>query len=251
MKYFRNCFCLCLIAIVPFSYYTNDNDSSHVRIDGGVGTGQYMAIMRSCNDIRGKRLDHLKDVGADVSYRPEIKLPFVLGIRAGHLSSTSERVIYSYYSNTGAGSLENGYINPYLSIEFKYFGIGAGWGRNLGPEIPHEVIDLDFDFRQEKDYGSGHIRVGSYSTVYAILSFFEGTPIASDYGYVLLGGGVGLRKWHLAAGFSGGPYDNGGAYFGISRDIERCGRPSLSFRAGSAEGEFEGAINLGWSWPVY
>lgn len=251
MKYFRNFFCLCLIAIVPFGYYAKDQDSSHVRIDGGVGAGQYLAVLRSCEDIKEKRIDHFKDIGADISYRPAIKLPFVFGIRGGHLSTNLEKVIYAFYSSGKQASIENGYINPYLSIETKYVGLGSGIGWNLGPEIPHNFLDVDFDFRKEKYYASGHLRVGSYSSAYAIMSFYEGVPIASQYGYFLLGAGGSIKQWHLIGGFSTGPYDGPGAYLGISHDTERLGRPSLSFRAGGSEGEFEGAIGLGWSWPVY
>lgn len=251
MKYYRNIFCLCLIAIVPFGYYANDADSSHVRIDGGVGTGQYLAVLRSCNDIRGERLDHFTDIGTDISCRPAIRLPIVFGIRAGYLRANPEKIISAFYPVGDSASIENGYINPYFSIETKYFGIGAGRGWTLGPERPNNWIDLDFDFRQEKDYVSGHLRIGSYSSAYAIMSFYEGTPVASQYGYFLLGAGGSIQQWHLAGGLSGGPYDGAGFYMGVSRDIERYGRPSLSFRAGSTHGVFEGAIGLNWSWPVF
>ncbi len=251
MKYFRNVFCLCLVAIVPFGYYANDNDSSHVRIDGGVGTGTYLSVLRSCEDIRDKRVDHFEDIGADISYRPAHTLPFVLGIRGGHMKTSLDKVIYAYYPSSTKASFNNGYINPYVSIETRYVGLGAGWGRNLGPEFPPDMYESDFDFRQNKDYASTHIRVGPYSTVYAMMSFCEGVPIASQYGYLLLGVGGSIGRWHLIGGYSGGPYDGPGGYLGISHDTERYGRPSLSFRAGSTEGEFEGAINLGWSWPVY
>lgn len=89
------------------------------------------------------------------------------------------------------------------------------------------------------------------SLVYAMLSFFEGVPIASQYGYLFLGAGGRIHDWHLAGGFSGGFYDGSGAYFGISRDFARRGRPTLSVRLGSSHGEFEGAVSLNWSWPVY
>jgi hypothetical protein len=251
VSYFRNLFCLCLMAIVPFGYYAGDRDSSRVRIDVGGGAGQYLAVLNSCNDIPEKRLDDFKDIGADISFRPSVRLPLVFGLRGGHLSTDPEKIVYAYFQSSTPPSFENGYINPYLSIETKYFGAGTGWVRNLGPEIPAAYFDLDLDFRQEKDFASGHIRVGAYSSVYAIVSFCEGVPIASQYGYFFLGGGGSIKRWHFAGGFSGGPYHGGGVYLGLSHDTKHYGRPSLSVRAGGSEGEFEGAINLGWSWPVF
>jgi len=86
----------------------------------------------------------------------------------------------------------------YHTVESKYAGFGMGWIRNIGPKIPEKLFDHDPDWRKSRDYLSGHIHLGLDSRLYALSSFFEGVPIASQYGYVFLGAGGSYRKWHAA-----------------------------------------------------
>jgi hypothetical protein len=190
-----------------------------------------------------------------LAYRPNPEDPFIVGLRAGHLSADFEPVSGNDYS------AEHGYINPYGSIESKYFGFGLGWIRNLGPRLEtmrgwnlyYNLLDFDndLDFRKSENYGSGHLRIGSVSSVYFLTSVNEGVPIASQYGFFLMGLGYGgAPRWHFLGGLSGGFYDEAGFYLGLGHDMGKSGRPQLSFRLGSSEGEFEGGVSLNWTIPI-
>jgi hypothetical protein len=252
---FKKVFCTCLILVLPISYYNIENDSTNVWFRLGGGTGQYSSVIRSCDTPPLAHSDDYADFGAELAYRPDRKAPFYLGLRGGHLKAGI--LNHPVYGN----SLQNGYMNPFVSVETHYFGLGAGWIRNLGPVTYNRLgwfidgnfidFDPDLDFRNSKNYSSGHLRLGSVSSVYFLASYNEGVPIVSQYGYLLLGVGYGrVPRWHFVSGLSAGFYDEVGAYFGIAHDLGKSGVPQLSFRLGSSENEFEGGISLNWTIPI-
>lgn len=255
MRLFKNFFCLCLIMVLPIGYYGDANDSSSVWFRLGGGTGQYSTIVESCTKPPVMHSDNFSDVGAAIVFRPSREDPFVFGLRGGHLSAGT--IPEGKYGST----LEHGYVNPFASIEWEKFGIGAGLVRNLGPKLESDLFwdvftkfydyEPDMDFRKGRNYLSGHIRLGSYSSIYGIGSLNEGVPIASQYGYLLLGLGYGgVADWHFTSGISAGFYDHPGFYFGLGHDLKGYGRPEFSFRLGSAEDDFEGGFSFGWTIPL-
>lgn len=255
MRLSRNVFCLFLIMMLPIGYYADENDSTSVWFRAGGGVGQYSTVIQSCDEPPKQFSNSFSDVGGEIVIRPSMSAPVMLGLRGGHLSAGIES------SEKYGNSLENGYLNPHIAVELENFGAGIGWVRNLGPVMGDDVY-LDFlkdvydfdpilDFRRDKNFISGHARLGSYSSIYAIGSLNEGIPIVSQYGYFLLGMGYGgVPGWHFTSGVSGGFYNQGGFYLGIGRDLPRYGRPELSFRLGSAEGDFEGGFSLNWTIPI-
>jgi len=255
VKYFKNVFCFCLVLILPIGYYTGEGDTSNVWFRVGGGTGKYTTVIESCDEPPEHYSENFSDVGAALEIRPSDEQDIYFGVRGGHVSA--DIPVETEYGRT----LEHGYINPHVSLETEDFGVGVGLVRNLGPrirdelywEIFDEILDIDpeIDFRRARNYLSGHARVGSYSSIYMIASLMEGTPIVSQYGYYMLGFGYGgVEDWHFASGLSGGFYDQGGFYMGMSHDLEGYGRPELSFRLGSSEDDFEGSISFAWTFTL-
>jgi len=255
MRLTKRFFCMCLVMMLPIGYYSNENDSSSVWFRVGGGVGQYSTIVESCNEPPRKYSNSFYDAGAEIAIRPIVDAPVIFGLRGGHLSAGIET------TEKYGSSLENGYLNPHFALETEYFGGGIGWVRNIGPTIEDNVywdilgdiydIDPVLDFRRQKNFVSGHVRLGSYSTVYAIGTLYEGVPAISQYGPLMLGLGFGVvPKWNFMTGISGGFYDQGGFYFGVSHDMAQYGSPALSFRAGSADGDFEGAFSLNWTFTI-
>ncbi|MCP4570069.1 MAG: hypothetical protein GY841_21010 [FCB group bacterium] len=229
------------ILILPVGYYQGNEDSSKVHLGLAGGTGQYATVLRSCGEVTSKETMTYKDVAAGVEYRPDFNEPIVFGLRAGHLSTQTQYNVHS------GSRLDNGYINPYFSIEGKYVGFGAGWLRNIGPVLDESLLDLNTDFRKSTDVPSGHLRLGKRSGTYFIVSFFEGMPIVSEYGYLMTGVGYGgSSKWDFVGGLSAGFYDGAGIFMSLNRKTSQHGWPGIAVRLGSSEGEFEGGMSFHW-----
>ncbi len=255
MRNFKNVFCWCLILVLPISYYADPNDSSSIWFRLGGGTGQYSTVIKSCNNPPEYLSNDYSDIGGALEFRPSLKDDVIFGIRGGHLSAGIK-------PGTKYGhSLEHGYINPYVSVEKQVFGAGIGLVRNLGPRVgnafyreifeDHYDIDPKIDFRYHRNNLSGHVRLGSLSSIYGIVSLYEGVPIVSRYGYFLFGLGYGsVPDWHFTSGLSLGFYDQTGFYLGVSHDMKEFGRPEFAFRLGSAQGDFEGGFSVGWAFTL-
>lgn len=252
MNYLKHFLCLSLIAVVPFGYYFDDSDSVQVRMRLAAGRGEYATIIRNCNGtLQDIHTGEYSDYGGEIAFKPNPDQPFVVGIRGGHLSADSYSQSILGVPVALSGPTENGYINPYFAIEGRFVGFSLGWLRNIGPDMDKDLFKLDGDFRSTKDYGSMHLRVGSFRNFYVIGSFNEGVPIVSQYGFFLLGAGYGgVENWHFLTGISAGFYEEPGFHVGISRKLGHLGSADFSFRYGTAQSETERGLSLGWSYPI-
>lgn len=241
-----------MIAIVPFGYYFDESDSSHVRMKLASGQGEYATIIRTCNgNLEDVHTGKFSDFGGELAFRPNLNGPIVLGLRGGHLSADSYSQSILGLTINELGPTENGYVNAYIAFEERTAGLSVGWVRNLGVDLDEDRFKLDGDFRSSKDYLSGHFRLGAFDDIYLISSLNEGVPIVSQHGFFLVGVGYGgLKNWHLLSGFSAGFFEAPGIHLGLSRGLGSLGSADLSLRYGTAEGETEHGVSLGWSIPL-
>lgn len=137
---------------------------------------------------------------------PHSNSPFVIGVRGGY-SHCNVRWPYDYqdytYRNYGPGATNYSfhYINPCISIESRYFGVGGGW---VGGFVPASFHDHAAD---SMGHVSGHLRIGSMRGANFSFSVMENSPYASGGGTYDLVVSVPLsRKVRSAFGFSAGPY---------------------------------------------
>ena len=221
-----------LAAAAPLAVSAPPDHATEVRV--AAGTGSYAVITRGCdNSVIAKHQAHFDNWSAEASHKFSSS-PVRLGVRGGSFQ---------------IGELDqSGYVNPYLSLDWRRFSIGGGWVGADGP-----IPDGDNDELTNQGNGStasGHVRIGS-SRLYFSLSAFEGFPFLSP-GHLAMGVGKGGERVHGWLGTSFAPYDQPGVLAQVDVSAGRHFRVIGLGRLGSSEGVDENAFALGLSyrWPA-
>ena len=251
MKAFKKILSFSFLLILPVGYYTGPDDSTHITMGGGAGIGHYATLIEGCEGKKEAHLIAYTDVGGSVAYRPTVRSPLVLGFRGGYFSVQDSPEPRSDRNSPYPAS-NHAYINPNISLELKRIGIGAGWLRNLGTVFPPSKWAIQtFDFRRSRDFPSGHIRIGSTDSWYALASFCEGVPIMTQYGTILgaIGHGSPGGKT-IMGGICGGIQEHAGLFGCMISKPGRLGRKVFSFRVGRNYGVFEVSVSLGLFFPI-
>ena len=180
---------------------------------GGGGTYFREAILTvgqtECGpqSVRLTGKSEFKEVGAAVDHQASKR--FHIGARGGYVW-TSNSFVGGYDTTlTDLSQPENfAHVNPYVAVEWKYFGVGLGGVFSGGTLHTGETEDIPVDDSSDAQL-SGHVRVGSLSSVYANVTCWEGVPLITN-GHVTLGAGVRpMQPIELYAGFmTDGPYQD-------------------------------------------
>jgi len=231
-----------LAADAPDSGSKGDPGETRLRVGGGVG--QYAFIARDCD---GAKLSELPvdavDLGAAAEHRFAGK-PLTVGVRGGWTHNEPgtlwERNPDPYAPAVPrAGAFTVSYINPYAALEWRRFGIGAGWIEHDRP-LPFGTNDPGTSPQDNPDNGSAHVRIGPRDGVHFQASYLEGVPIYSDGGYFNFGMGFPVSNARLFVGGTAGPMDRMGTTVGLDYPLT----PAL--RAGiRGQSNFDGAGNVG------
>ncbi|SYZ74606.1 hypothetical protein TRIP_C90234 [Candidatus Zixiibacteriota bacterium] len=242
---------LAVILILPFGYYTGSDDSTHFTAGAGFGFGNYATIIEGCEG-REVHMVSFRDFGGSVAYHPSVHFPFVFGFRAGQLSVDDPPKSKSIDQNYPYPASKHGYINPNISLEFKSFGLGAGWVRNTGTVYPNDQWQIQpFDFRRSRNFPSGHIRLGPTDKWFFLGSFCEGVPIMTQYGTILGAMGYGGSEDKIIVmGLCGGIHEHAGLYTGIIFKPGHLGGKVLSIRVGENYDRLEGSFSFEWYLPI-
>lgn len=205
----------------------NNKDSTETNIKLAGGVGSYAYITRGCEgQVISKNKIPFKDLG--FSFDHKFKFPVRVGLRGGRIW---ERDI-----SFPDSEITNFYLNPDLSLEWKWFGIGAG----------HFVAQRVLYNWDSKNLTSGHLRLGSPEGYFSI-HLLESFPFYSGGGYLSMGGGgKASRRLSYWLGISyPGPYDALGFLIKTNFKLKGNLYLDLAGRLGSSEGISENAISVG------
>jgi len=243
---------LAIILVLPFGYYTGTNDSSHVAIGGGVGFGKYATLIQGCEGGEEVHMVNFREFSGSIAARPTGYSPLVLGFRGGYLMVEDPPESISGTEYYPATSANGGYINPNISLEFKPFGVGGGWFRNLGTVYPPNRWRVErFDFRRSRDFPSGHIRIGATDSWFGVASFCEGVPAMTQYGTILGAIGRGKPGGNIfMGGICGGLHRHAGVFGSIVSKPGKIGTKVFAARIGRNLGAFEGSVSFAWYFPL-
>jgi hypothetical protein len=207
-------------------------DSSATSFTYGVGGGTYAVISRGCEgNVLHRESRHFNDQGLGVEH--EFLGPAVVGVRA---TSVDGAVAY------GADGERTWLWNPYVGLEGKRFGLGAG------PVFTHGEWG-DFD----PPPLSAHVRVGNPRRGPAFtIGLFEGVPAFSSGGMFTAGLSLpASSRVQLWAGVSAGPpYD--GVGFSARARVPVAGgfAASTAVRLGQSEGVSESSVSVALTWSA-
>ena len=216
-------------------------DSSETNFKLAGGAGSYAYVSRGCaGEVLNKQKIPYADGGFSIDHK--FKFPLRIGFRGGYIrehSRTSWEQAYSTDERTN-----NFYFNPDMALDWKYFGIGAGffssqkdlYWRDIGPA---------------RNFPSGHIRIGS-PRFYFLAHLMESVPLYSGGGYLNLGlGGKVSRKvsYWLGLGIIG-PYDTEGFLVKTDFEFAKNWQLNLAGRWGGSQGISENAVSLGLSYRI-
>jgi hypothetical protein len=143
-----------------------------------------------------------------------------IGARAGYVWGNNSYVgSYDTTITDLSGDRDFFHLDPYVSGEWHYFGVGVG-GIFAGKALPSGGSE---DYPLDDGGGvslSGHLRVGSLSGVYGSVHLWEGVPLYTG-GQVSAGVGVRpLRPLELYGGYSWeGPYQTEAWMGKITADV--------------------------------
>jgi hypothetical protein len=212
-------------------------DGSYERVTKltiGGGGGRYyrevlFPIMTECGP--GNYSVPFKEDYIDVGAEADFKLNRVahVGIRGGYIGtdisqsvSVDTTLLDVDPSEYKSSEVENTfYINPYVSFEWHYFGVGAGGLVSTHPlhDGSYEEVPIDTD---TAFYPSAHLRVGSLSRFYVSGHIWEGIPVYSGGGLFLIGAGLRpVKALELYGGYGEGPYQEDGWLGRVSVDLSR------------------------------
>jgi hypothetical protein len=232
LKYLGILFLLPLVVGIQGS----NKDSSETNIKLAGGTGSYAYITRGCEgQVLTKNKIPFNDLGFSLDHK--FASPVRVGLRGGNIW---ERNRYSFEGiDSPSEKITNFYINPDLSLEWKWFSIGAG--------LFSAEKDLYWrDMGSARKLPSGHLRLGS-PQLYLSAHLLESVPLYSGGGYLNLGfGGEASRRvsFWLGLGVTG-PYDIGGFLIKTNIKVKGNWRLDLAGRLGSSEGISENAFSFG------
>ena len=238
---------LCLIVILPLAVgVETPTDSSYTKFRVLGGGGSYASIIRDCegNPVT-KRQYSYRDFGAEISHK--LKQPLTIGAKGGYVRDGQP-----IRTPTDTVSVDKRffYINPCLSLEQEWFGLGGGI--LISEEHLTEIDDQVTEERGKALYPSLHLRFGTLEEVYFSTSLYENLPLYSGGGYFDLG--VGLNplpsKLHTWLGLSGGPFDNVGLASKMDVRLNQNWELNARGRYGDAEGIAEWGIAAGLTYNL-
>jgi hypothetical protein len=202
-------------------------DSASTSFMVAVGGGSYAAVTRGCdNSVISARQRHFDDMGFAVQH--DMRGPFQVGVRGTVLNRMPAYGDHALL------------LNPNVSFESHYVGIGAGFVTGTRDEDDLDLWPV-----------SGHLRLGSkrgpfHFSIHAL----EDVPLVSGGGAVRLG--FGFRPGRDVDAWVGmstpDPYDKAGLIlkgdFHATRDLTL----HLTGRLGSSESIDENAAAIGISY---
>jgi len=238
------------ILVLPFGYYTGQQDSTDIAFGVQGGTGQVAAVIRDCNDnpVASSAAD-FGEVSASAAVRVNNneKVGVWLSATAGHYG-------WNNASIPGIDSLNDlSHSDQYASFNFSVEGpaVGAGVGVVAGdvPLYYSDYYDTDYLF-EDHLVASGHIRFGYLDNFYFLASLAERQPMLTTGPLQI---GMGYRLSDKVSGFSGVSafwYDRGGFLQTLDIRLNRRLRLETSLRLGEAADQFEGSISAGLVYGV-
>jgi hypothetical protein len=140
---------------------------------------------------------------------------------------------------------KNYYVNPDLSFESKWIGIGAG---------PFFARDILYG-TEGSDWGntlpSWHLRLGTQESYFSI-NMLEDLPLYSGGDYINIGFGTVIKpvSWWVGLGITG-PYDNVGFVTKTSWRVHRNWYLDIGGRLGGSEGISENAVSMGLNYRLF
>ncbi len=247
------------VLVLPVGYYPDDPDSAEFVVGVHEGYGQMASVIRDCSGqaLHAEGSSFLDVSGsAYITLPPRNRSPWVLGLRGGYWHSKAAKAEshtsgYPDYIVTYGRSPEHhisfSYLNPNLSYETKYIGLGIGYmfsgnipfrfeewephEHPLHPPRPHEVPV------------SGHLRLGNRERLYFAASFAESTPLVSGGSFLSVGMGYPSGEHtRLSTGLSIGLYDMPGVVQQARFRLSRAFDADVTVRFGQAGGVFEGSL---------
>lgn len=181
------------------------------------------------------------DAGVEVDH--QVNRLFHLGARAGYISEEAELArplpidpdtnLPIEVPPGVETDVETYYLNPFLSLEWTWLGVGAGVVGSTEPlENDGEDNDDQLDDEDSKLFPSFHVRLGKTSAIYASWHVSEGVPIYSGGGLNRLGLGMDfIPHLHLWGGQSYyGPYVNESWVGQMVADVSRSWSVDATYR---------------------
>jgi len=202
------------------------------RLSIAGGAGSYALVMRGCEgQVLSSETVRFRDMGASADHK--FSNPIRVGLRAG-----------TVHSELAGGSGDNGYVNPNLSLDWRWVSMGGGYLRS----------QHGFPGRGNRELSqipvSGHLRLGP-ERVHFLISAMEDVPLYSGGGYCDVGAGfrAGTRANVVFVGLSAlGPYDGVGFVLHASPALTRTISLDLKGRLGPGEGQTEVGFAVGVSY---
>ncbi|MEE9269817.1 MAG: hypothetical protein V3V49_06090 [Candidatus Krumholzibacteria bacterium] len=220
-------------------------DSSVTSFKVSGGGGSYVRIIRDCegNPIETHRHE-FQDIGVEISHK--FRTPQAIGVRGGYLEDHRRFVDFSDPNADAEKGLY--YVNPYVSVEARRFGIGGGAAFTTRKLYGGGVAGST----DSKVYPTLHLRIGAYERTYFSTSWLENLPIYSGGGDFDMGLGTRITPefgwwWGLSAG---GTYDRPGALLKLDYLVHPSWRIHTNLRWGRSESnnEYGAGIGLTYDW---
>jgi len=233
-----------IVALMPIAVDAppDSSDYGETRMHVGAGLGQYAFVVRDCDGNKVSELPvNAQDVGVAVDHR-FARTPVSIGVNGGWTRDDPgtlwDRNADPSAPVSGFSPSTNSYINPHAALEWRRFGIGAGW---IGHEHPLPFGTNDPGVAQDNpDDMSLHLRIGPRDGVHFRGSWMEGVPIYSDGGYLNFGMGFPVSGSQVFLGMTDGPMERVGASLQLDHPLT----PTLSAGV-RAQSNFDGAGNVG------
>lgn len=214
-----------LTSALPDSVDTSYERATKFTMGGGGGR-YYREVLfpfpANCGDYPVPFKEDYIDVGAE--FDQQVNRIAHVGIRGGYIGTDASAVVTIDTVIVGADpSAEEStfYINPYFSFEWHYFGFGAGALISTHPlqDGSSEDVPIDTD---GAIYPSAHLRVGSMSSFYVSAHLWEGVPVYSGGGLIMVGVGARpVKALELYGGYGEGPYQDDGWLGRVTVDLGR------------------------------
>lgn len=223
---------------------STEDDGGETRVTVLGAAGRYAIIDRGCEgQVLRRHPAHFSEAGASIDHRFANGL--VLGARAGTVkdhrgyhSTTYDPTTYQNRDTVIVLESSQSYVNPFVAIEEKGVGLGAGWVAS-NREVA-QVTDLGGEV-------SFHVRLGRPDRVYFKVSHLDGVPRWTGGNVLEMGfGGRPHPRLDFYAGLSGGGLFDGPG-LGIKADVRVAPHWLLATRArlGHSGGAGQNAIAIG------
>jgi len=244
------------VLVLPIGYYPDNPDSVKFVVGVHEGYGQMASVIRDCS---GRALHAERSTFLDVSgsayttLPPGSRSPFVLGLRGGYWRSKAAKAesyksgypdYITTYGRSPEHSISISYLNPNLSYETKYIGLGIGY--MFSDDIPFLFNEWELGERSQRPHEvpvSAHLRLGNLEKLHFAASFAENTPLISGGSFMDIGVGYpSAEHTRWFTGLSVGLYDNPGIVQQGRFRLNHTFDADVTVRLGRAGGVFEGSL---------